>query len=120
MTEITLIFNDQEYRVSGDRSWGLIEAVEDVISLFELFPALQSNKPPLAKVARAYAAALNYAGATGVTQHDIRAGVDLTQMLSMANQLAAILMLAFPEGEIAKASEQAGAETSEEPKKKAK
>lgn len=104
MTEITLVFNDQEYRVSDAQSWGLIEAVESVVSIFELLPAVQSGQPPMAKVCRAYAAALSYAGAGNVTPEQVRAGVDMAKMITMAGELAAILMLAFPEQEIKNAA----------------
>lgn len=100
MTEITLVFDGQEYRVTGDHAWGLIESVESVVSIFELLPAVQSGQPPMAKVCRAYASALSYAGAGNVTPEQVRAGVDMRKMITMAGELAAILMLAFPEQEI--------------------
>jgi len=41
---VTLSFDGKEYKVDKeDGIWGLIEAIEDVMTFFELAPAFQSN-----------------------------------------------------------------------------
>lgn len=98
---VTLVFKDKEYKVEKeDNIWGLIEAIEDVVTLLYLAPRLQNGQVPAAKIFRAYAAALNFAGAQGVTPDEIRKGVDYKRMFQMANELATILLMGMPPADV--------------------
>lgn len=59
---VFLSWNGTEYEVPADKVMMLIATVEEIISLSDL----TKPNPPFMKVARAYAAALAYAGARGV------------------------------------------------------
>jgi len=97
---VTLSFNGKDYTVDKeDGIWGLIEAIEDVVSFLELAPALGSGKYPTAKIFRAYAAALNYAGAK-VTANQVREASGYKRMGEMAGSLVAITMMAQPGADV--------------------
>ena len=97
---VTLSFNGKDYTVDKeDGIWGLIEAIEDVVSFLELAPALGSGKYPTAKIFRAYAAALNYAGAK-VTANQVREASGHKRMGEMAGSLVAITMMAQPGADV--------------------
>lgn len=96
LAPVTLLFEGKEYKVTtADSIWGLIEAIEDVVTFFELAPSLASGKYPTAKIFRAYAAALNFAGAK-VTANELREKSDYKKMGEMVGALAAVLMMAQP------------------------
>jgi len=116
---VTLSFDGKEYKVDKeDGIWALIEAIEDVITFFELAPAFQSNKFPTAKIFRAYAAALNYAGAK-VTPNELRQASDYRRMGELAGSLAAILMMAQPGADVDLGSAEGSTEDVAKAKKKA-
>lgn len=96
MQQVTLSFNGKSHTVPAEKSWGLIEAIEDVVTMAWLAPRLQDKQIPLVKIYRAYAAALQYAGAGVVTIDQIREGIDYRRGLEMAYEMAAILSLASP------------------------
>lgn len=97
MKSITLIFGGAEYFVSENDAWGLIEAVEEVVSIAWLAPRLSDlTALPMVRIYRAYAAALNYAGAKNVTLEAIRAGVNHQRFYEMAIEIFSILNLASP------------------------
>lgn len=58
--DITLGFNGEEYTVKHTEVMKLIAVIEDIITLQEL---TSGTNPKLSKIAEAYAAALNFAGA---------------------------------------------------------
>ena len=95
--QITLKYSDKSYEVDGDRAWGLVESVESVITLFELHPLVQAGTPPMARVFRAYAAALRVAGAGAVSVDELRKSSDMTRVGQMAGELLGILLLAMPD-----------------------
>ena len=116
---VTLSFDGREYKVDKEDSiWGLIEAIEDVLPFLELAPALSSGKYQTAKIFRAYAAALNYAGAK-VTANDVRSASDYKRMGEMAGALVAITMMAQPGEDINLGSVTANEKEADEVKKKA-
>lgn len=93
---VTLKFDGKEYKIDKDDSiWGLIEAIEDVISFLELAPKLSNNSFSSAKIFRAYAAALNYAGAK-VTPKQVRDLSGYKDLGTMAGNLTMIMMMAQP------------------------
>lgn len=116
---VTLSFDGREYKVEKEDSiWGLIEAIEDVITFFDLAPAMAAGKYPTARIFRAYAAALNYAGAK-VTANKVREASDYHKMGEMAGALAVILMMAQPTNDVNLGENTASTEDAEEAKKKA-
>jgi len=116
---VTLSFQGKQYKVEKeDGIWGLIEAIEDVITFLELAPAFQQQKFPTAKIFRAYTAALNYAGAK-VTPNDVREASTYSDMGEMAGSIAAILMMGQPGADIDLGESQASDAEVEEVKKKA-
>lgn len=93
---VTLVFGGKTYKVDKqDSIWGLIEAIEDVVSFFELAAALSKQSYSAAKIFRAYAAALNYAGAN-VTPNYVRLSAGYKDLGEMAGNLLAITMMAQP------------------------
>lgn len=117
---VTLTFDGQEYKVEKeDGIWGLIEAVENVITFFELAPALSSQRYPIAKIFRAYAAALNYAGAN-VTANQVRAASTSRDMGQMAGALVVVLMMAQPGADVDLPTGDEGDEGGKRVQKKAK
>jgi len=66
--EIGLAWQGEEYIVSHDKVMGLIEVIEDIITLEEL----TSNKGiKRATVSKAFAVALRYAGCKNVSQQEV-------------------------------------------------
>jgi hypothetical protein len=96
MKTVTLTFKEKSHSVAGDNVWGLIEAIEDHVTMSWLAPRLQESQVPLVKVFKAYAAALKFAGSGDISLDDIRDGVTFQRGLEMAIELAAILSLAYP------------------------
>lgn len=116
---VTLSFDGKDYTVDKeDGIWGLIEAIEDVVSFLELAPALGTGKYPTAKIFRAYAAALNYAG-TKVTANQVREASDYRKMGEMAGSLVAITMMAQPGADVDLGKAEASEKEAEAVKKKA-
>jgi len=117
---VTLHYKDKEYKVEKEDSiWGLIKAIEDVITFLELGPAFQTQKFPAAKIFRAYAAALNYAGAK-TTPNEVRAEASYKDMGEMAGALAMILMMSQPGSDVNLGKLDASEKEVEQSKKKAK
>ena len=61
---ITLTWAGRDFVVPADRVMGAIGVIEDVVTFPELVGSLQSSKPNMSKLARAYGAVLRYAGAS--------------------------------------------------------
>lgn len=95
LSSVTLGYNGKDYEVAPDRVWGLIEAVEDVITFLELAPCFESGRYPAARLFRAYASALNYAGCK-VTPDQVRQASDYRKMGEYAGALGMVLMMAQP------------------------
>jgi hypothetical protein len=91
---VTLTWKGEDYEVSPDRVWGLIGAIENVISRNKLVVKLHERDIPETKVAEAYAAALTYAGAKRVFPYDITIGSTPDQLYLHAFALFEILNLA--------------------------
>lgn len=101
---VTLTFGGEEFEVAPERVWGLIGTIEDVITRSKLVLALHQRDIPETKVATAFAAALNYAGAKGVFPHQISVGAAPGVLYAHAMSLFQILNLAvqpegFPQGD---------------------
>lgn len=65
--EVGLTWQGKEYTVPADKVMGLVEVVEDIITIEEL----SGRGIKRAKVARAFAAALRYAGAGKIDHQDV-------------------------------------------------
>lgn len=116
---VTFSYEGKEYTVDKeDGIWGLIEAIESVITFFELAPLFASGKYPTAKIFRAYSVALNYAGAK-VTPNQVRQSSDYKKMGEMAGSLATILMMAQPPQDVNLGESKSSSEEAESAKKKA-
>ena len=116
---VTLTFDGKEYTVDKEAGiWGLIEAIEDVITLFELVPAVQEGKYPTARIFRAYSAALTYAGCK-VTANQVREKSGYRQMAEMCGALCAIMGMAQPAADIDLGSDKGNEQDGEKVKKKA-
>lgn len=117
---VTLVYDGKEYKVDQEASiWGLIEVIENVITFFELAPALSKGKYPTAKIFRAYSEALTYAGCK-VSPNEVRKASDYSQMGEMAGNLVMILSMAQPGADVDLGEGKATKKGEEEIKKKAK
>lgn len=95
---VTLTFKGVDYTVEPENVWGLIGAIESVITRTRLVLAIHERDIPEAKVATALAAALNYAGAK-VQPHEVTIGAQPLELMGHALALFSILNLALqPEG----------------------
>ena len=118
LQSVTLKYEGKDYVVSKEDSiWGLIEAIEDVVTFLELAPKMGSGKYPTAKIFRAYAAGLNFAGAK-VTANEIREAVGYQELGEMAGALISILMMAQPGADVDLGKAQPSDKAVEKTKKK--
>jgi hypothetical protein len=99
---VALEFKGETYEVTSDDGiWGLIETIEGVITLQELVEKVNTPGMPWARIFRAYAAALNYAGCK-TTPMEVRGecqnikGEVVSGMAGLPVSLIAILALAMP------------------------
>ena len=74
MQDVTFNWKGTEYRVEAREVLPLIAKVEDVITLGELVDASNTGKIKTVQLARAFATALNFAGAK-VTDEEVRLGM---------------------------------------------
>ena len=93
--DVTLSWNDAEYVIPADNVMRLIVKIEDQVRLSDL---ADGKSPPIARIASAYAVALNHAGAR-VTADQVYAsmfadGADV--MAIMSNAVTTLLMLMTP------------------------
>lgn len=61
--DITLKYRDTEYVIAANRVMAAISILESVVTIQELSAMIRTGHIPLARVCRAYALLLNYAGA---------------------------------------------------------
>jgi hypothetical protein len=93
--EVGISWKGREYKVTSDRVMGLIEVVEEVVTLNEL---TQQTGVKLAKISRAYMCALHYAGAKNVTQEQIYSSMigNNGEGVEMQTAINALLMMMIP------------------------
>jgi hypothetical protein len=107
---VTLEWKGKAHTVPADRVMGLIAAVEDQVTLAELVTKTQEGRPPQARIAMGYAAALRYAGVKVEDQEVYGTlfanGASAEHMVKMATGL---LMLMIPPDAIAQASAEGNA-----------
>lgn len=98
--DLTLTWKGVDYVVKATDLLRLIAAVEDVLTLNELFKYSQKGAAPLAKLSEAYGLMLRYAGAK-VTDEDIYKALTAGENQAAATATQAILMMMLPPAEIA-------------------
>ena len=92
--EFAITWNDKEYIVPPEKVMGLVEVVEDIITIEEL-----NNKGGIkrAKVSRAFATALQYSGCSSVTQEDVyNKFFSAESKIEMGMIISSILVLMIP------------------------
>lgn len=92
--EVGLTWQGKEYTVAPDKVMGLIEVIEDVITLEELASTKGVKR---ATVSKAFAVALRYAGCTNVAQQDVySAFFDATKAVEIQTIISTLLMMMIP------------------------
>jgi len=94
---ITLEWQGEQFEVDPQKVWGLIKVIEEKINFFALGRALDAQEVPELEVAEAYAAALRYAGAKGVSEMDVQLELSGVERMSNAYNLWIIMMQARPD-----------------------
>lgn len=98
-SNVTLGWNGKDYVIPADRVLGLIAEVEEIITLKEVAAFHQRGTAPMARLARAYSAALRYAGAGAeVTDEAVYQGMFAAedQDSAVAVSIAALLQMMMP------------------------
>jgi hypothetical protein len=95
--DVELAWGGKQYTLPSNKLMAVIMRIEDIITLPELVRAMQLNKPPMAKIASAYAEVLRYVGCD-VKDEDVYAGLfDGTNGHVVAAQsVAGLLQLMSP------------------------
>lgn len=110
--DISLSWNGAEFTIPASRVLGAIAIVEEQITFPELLLAMQSGKPPLATIARAYGGVLRYAGAR-VSDDETYAGMfDAARQEQVITAINALLVMMVPPDALAKAKRITGGEAS--------
>ena len=92
--EVGLTWKGEEYIVSADQVMGLIEEIEDVITIDELANTSGLRR---AKISKAFAVALRYAGCRSVTQQDVYACLfDPETAASISDIVTLLLSMMIP------------------------
>jgi hypothetical protein len=73
--KVILSWEGRDYVIPADKVTEAIAIVEEIIGLPELSVALSTGRPPMMRIARAYASMLTYAGANGVNEAGVYAGM---------------------------------------------
>jgi len=99
--EVGLKWDGVEYVVPADKVMGLVETIEDIITLEELHSSAGVKRM---KLARAFAAALSYAGAK-VSADEVYTGMFGSKAgISTGSAITAILSLMIPPEHIRESS----------------
>jgi hypothetical protein len=72
--EVSLTWEDVEYKIEPTKVMGAIAKVEEIITLKELLEYFQKNDAPMVKLSMAFGSVLRYAGAK-VTDEEVYAGM---------------------------------------------
>ncbi len=89
--DVTLSYEDKEYIIPSNKVMQLIEVIEDCISI----TILCDPKVPRAKLAKAYAAAINFAGGK-TTQEEVYASFFTNGVVAVQYAVAGLAMLMVP------------------------
>lgn len=115
--DIELVFNESKYTVKATDVFRLIAKIEDIISVQDLI----NSKPPMAKIAEAYAQALTYAGAKA-TGEEIYASFfsgDSSAAAAASNAVTGLLMMMSPPAQLQKHNKSKKPRTKKKAKPKA-
>lgn len=119
LNPVTLSYGGKDYEVTAEDSiWGLIEAIEGVVTYWGLFKMIASQEYEALRIYRAFAAALQYAGCRNVSMQDIRKAATYKDLGAMAGQLFVITQMGQPDVAEAAADPDMPPEELEEQKKK--
>lgn len=102
--EVVIVWNDKEYKVPSDRVWGLCETVEDIVT----FGDLDISNLKRYKLARAYAAALRYAGAAVSDEEVLDTFFNEKAILDAAAAIFAIQKVLIPPSHVRRYLENVG------------
>lgn len=107
---VTFGWAGKDYTVPAERALGLIAEIEEVMTFVDL--ALSREKPSLSKLARAYGAALRYAGAA-VSDEEIYEGLFKPgHLIEEVHQAMFVLMaIMMPPGAVNGANAQAASKS---------
>lgn len=117
--DVEIRWGDKDYKVPSHRVMGMIEKIEDHVT----FGDLNTNKPPLGKIAAAFAEALRYAGAN-VSSEEVYSGMfegATTGQILMA--ITGLQMIMIPPAHVQKKTKggtEADAQTPEKGRKRRK
>jgi hypothetical protein len=89
--DVKLTWGSEEYVIPANKIMGLIEVIESAIPINEL----ASDSPPRAKLAKAYASAIRYAGGT-ITQEEVYASFFNGGLTAVATAAAGLIMMMIP------------------------
>lgn len=89
--DVTLTWGGNEYTIPANRVMGLIEVIESAIPIDELV----SDKPPRAKLAKAYSSAIRYAGGK-VTPEEVYASFFKDGLVAVATAATGLVMMMVP------------------------
>lgn len=90
--EVCIKYKSKEYKIPANRVMGLVETVEEVITIEEL----ASGKLYRAKMAKAFSAAINYAGGYADREEVYSMFFDASNSEEMAGIINSILQLMIP------------------------
>ena len=93
--EVGLSWKGEEFTVPHDRVMGLIEVIEEVVTIQDL---TSKNGVKFGKISRAYSDALKYAGARGATQEQVYSAMigGSGEGVAIQEAVNSLLMLMIP------------------------
>jgi hypothetical protein len=89
--DVKLTWGSDEYVIPANRIMGLIEVIESAIPINEL----ATDSPPRAKLSKAYASAIRYAGGA-ITQEEVYASFFKGGLTAVATAAAGLIMMMIP------------------------
>lgn len=107
---ITFGWGGKDYVVPADRALGLIAEIEEVMTFIDL--AINRDKPNLSKLARAYGAALRYAGAK-VSDEEVYEGLFKPGHLidEVHTAMSVLMAIMMPPGAVSGGTADAGSKS---------
>ena len=100
--DVTITWSGKEYVVPANKVMGLVEVIEDIVTLEELYAAGVKR----IKLSRAFTAALRYAGAKDVTDEQVYSTLfGAEAATATAQAIGGILHMMIPPEHIRKATE---------------
>lgn len=92
---VTLSWKGADYEIAPDKIMGLIARIEEIVTLSEIHGAAQKGGMPLAKLAMAYASALQYAGCK-VSDAEVYQGFFAAGESTIPVAIQSLLMMMVP------------------------